>query len=191
MLFLYKSDDMRLYLTLTICCILLFSCESNVKESVIHRRNFSKNVFEEEFESVKVGCDTINMVVLIPNTKWLSISSKHISKDDPTLHNFELNKKLELKERTYDHALVLEKIDNGAFMFRYTGIQTVTDTLTAIELNKLDSPLDSTKIFSFEGTKYYKVKETLENSNDVKTIYKSMKTEDKGRVVCKCDYYTE
>lgn len=182
---------MRSYLTIVVFSIFLFSCESNIKESVIHRRNFSKNVFEEEFASVKVGCDTTNMLVLLPNTKWLTIDSKHVSNDDADQHTFELNKKLELKERTYDHALVLEKIENGAFMFRYTGVQVVIDTLIAIELDKQDSELDSSRIFSFEGTQYYKVKETLENSDEVKTIYKSMKTEDKGRVVCKCDFYVE
>lgn len=185
---------MKSFLLVASLTILIFSsCESNVKESTIHRRNFSKNVFEEEFASVQIGCDTIGMNVLLPNTKWLSIDSKYASKTDPELHTFELNKKLELDERTYRHELVLEKIQNGAFMFRYKGTQNIIDTLPSIKLDKLklanNSKLDSSKIFSFEGIKYYKVNEDHSKSPDIKMIYKSMKTEDQGRVVCKCDYY--
>lgn len=174
-----------------ILSFLLLSCQNNVQEKVVHRRNFSKNVFEEEFASVQIGCDTNEMTVLLPNTKWLDIDPKYRSPEDPDQHVFKLNKILELKERTFDHELVLEKIDNGAFMFRYTGIQTITDTLKAVELTELDasSKIDSTRIFSFEGTKYYKVAKELPESKEVKTIYKAMKTADKGRVVCACDYY--
>lgn len=177
----------------TTISLILSACESNVKESTIHRRNFSKNVFEEEFASVEVGCDTVNMKVLLPNTKWLTIDLKHQSDQDPKLHAFSLNKKLELDERTYRHELVLEKIQNGAFMFRYKGIQNIIDTLPSMLLSNLnltaDTKLDSSRIFSFQGTEYYKLKESDTYPKNAKIIYKSMKTEDQGRVVCKCDYY--
>jgi len=152
-------------------------------------------VFEEEFASVQVGCDTVNMEVLLPNTKWLKIDPKYTSKKDSELHVFKLNKKLSLKERTYDHDLILEKIDNGAFMFRYIGKQSVFDTLEAINLSdfetKIDAKMDSTKIFGFEGKQYYKLNETQARLIESKTIYKAMRTEDQGRVVCKCDYYID
>jgi len=166
-----------------------------VKESTIHRRNFSKNVFEEEFESVEVGCDTIGMKVLLPNTKWLSIDQRYQSDHDPSLFVLQLNKKLELTERTYRHELILEKIQNGAFLFRYKGIQSIIDTLTSIQLDKVkleqSTKLDSSRIFSFEGTEYYKLNESDGIPKEAKVIYKSMKTEDQGRVVCKCDYYID
>ena len=180
---------MKSFLLTIFSLTLIFSCTSNVKESVVHRRNFAKNVFEEEFASVQVGCDTVNMKVMIPNTKWLSIDSKYASKESPGLYSLELNKKLSLKERTYNHDLVLEKIENDAFMFRYTGVQVAVDTLYAVDLEKLDSKIDSTRIFNFEGNKYYRVSKDLAGTDEVKTIFKSMRTEDKGRVVCACDYY--
>jgi len=186
---------MKLHLFCFSALVFLWSCDSNVKESTIHRRNFSKNVFEEEFGSVQVGCDTVNNKVLLPNTKWLNIDPKYTSKENPEVHTFELNKKLSLKERTYDHDLVLEKIDNGAFMFRYTGVQIVTDTLKVLAMADLAksniSNIDSSRILFFKGVEYYNMKKSQVNSNDIKTIFKSMRTEDKGRVVCKCDYYTE
>jgi len=186
---------MRPVLFFSVLFIILLGCQSNVKESTVHRRNFAKNVFEEEFASVQVGCDTTDMEVLLPNTKWLKIDPEYASKRDLELHVFKLNKKLSLKERTYEHDLILEKIDNGAFMFRYTGVQTVIDTLEAINLsdfeNKLDAKMDSTKIFGFEGKHYYKLNETQARLTDSKTIYKTMRTEDQGRVVCKCDYFID
>jgi len=177
--------------------IILFitsSCEQ-VKVSTVHRRNFSKNVFEEEFAAAQVGCDTINNSVLVPDTKWLDIADKHLSDQNQRLHKMELNKILSVKERTFQHELILEKIENGAFLFRYTGIQTTTDTIRAMSMNKLGSlnlsKVDSSRIFSFEGESYYRVNKAKAKLADVETIYKKMRVEDKGRVVCKCDYYVE
>lgn len=172
---------------------ILSSCEQ-VKESTVHRRNFSKNVFEDEFASVQVGCDTFRNIVFLPNTKWIDIDDAHISHQNSDLHAFEMNKMLKATERTYKHELILEKVENGAFMFRYTGKQVFTDTILAITEKKANAistlKVNPSRIFSFEGTSYLKLSNAQADSIKHETIYKNMNTVDKGRVVCTCDYFT-
>lgn len=172
-------------------------CTTDLAESVTHRRNFAKNVFEEEFASVKIGCDTISQAIVLKNTNWLKIDEAHVLPNDNESYLFEKNKKLNLIERDYVHDLVLEKIDNGAFMFRYTGTQDLIDTVRAVALENFQkevlSEIDSMRIFNIEKQKYYQLSPDSENFNpeDVKTLYRNNKTVDKGRVVSKCDYYIE
>ncbi len=186
---------MRFYLfSILISLITVSACGEKIKDRTVHRRNFSKNVFEEEFASVKVGCDTVNMNVILPDTKWIDIDDAYISNDDPKLHVLKMNKILKATERTFKHDLVLEKIQNGAFMFRYTGKQVTTDTLTVLKMSKVNIlpgfKIDSSRIFSYEGRAYYNLTGAKVKPIESEIIYKNWNVEDKGRVVCTCDYYT-
>lgn len=172
--------------------ILFISCKNQGKATT-HYRNFSKNVFEDEFATVKIGCDTINGVVLIPDTKWLDIHDAHLNSPSDSLHRFQLDQKFELTERTFQHELFLESIGKGHFMFRYNGIQSKIDTIRVLTVEKaksiLGSRFDSIYMFSFEGESYYKLNPKFPKNSNIKTIYKDQRIEDKGRVIAKCDYY--
>ena len=187
---------MKSHFIVTLTFILFgIGCTSDLAESVTHRRNFAKNVFEEEFASIEIGCDTTSQAIILKNTNWLKIDKSHALPDDSESYLFEKNKKLSLIERDYAHDLILEKIDNGAFMFRYTGTQDLIDTVKAVTLENFNkdvlSEIDSMRIFNIENQKYYQLSPDSKdyNEEDVKTLYRNNKTIDKGRVVCKCDYY--
>jgi len=179
-----------------------FACQSKSSESTVHRRNFSKNVFEEEFASIEIACDNDKQSVLLKNTKWLKIDDAHLNPIGDGEYLFEKNKKLRILERNFEHDLYLEKVENDAFMFRYTGIQNVIDTVEAVNITNQSidkSNIDSTRLFSIESRKYYEVRpedapskpssevgfQLLEEK--VETLYRNNRTVDKGRVVCKCD----
>lgn len=182
---------MKFYLSTLLALLLSLTSCSNHSESVTHRRNFSKNVFEEEFASVKASCDTNEMFVLVPDTKWLDIDKEHLIVDHPDLHKMELNKRFKIKERNFDHELFLEKIQNGAFMFRYNSVQSSIDTVEAVLLTSIPEDqhdrIDPARKFSFEGKNYYAVIPGQDTVLLPKTIYRKFKTEDKGRVICTCD----
>lgn len=197
---------MKNILFVFICAVgIILSCQPDSSKSTVHRRNFSKNVFEEEFASVEIGCDTANNIVHLRNTKWLEIDEAHRAETNQGRFVFELNKVLSLTERDFKHDLVLERIQNGAFMFRYTGTQNVIDTIQAFDMNEpvIDKDkIDSTRIFSIESKKYYELDSTdlayiLKDPEMVKhnvydkvqTLYRNHKTLDKGRVVCACDTF--
>lgn len=170
----------------------LSACKKQGK-STTHYRNFSKNVFEDEFATVKIACDSINNIVLIPDTKWLDIDDKHLNSPSDSLHRFEFDKKFELTERTFQHELFLESVAKGHFMFRYNGLQSNPDTIRVLTIEKaksiLGSRFDSIYIFAFEGESYYKLSPEFPKNNNIKTIYQDKRIEDKGRVIAKCDYF--
>ena len=184
---------------------MLTACTPDKTESVVHRRNFSKNVFEEEFASLEIGCDTTNQLVLLKNTKWLKIHAPEESNQENEVFPFKMNKALKVTERSYEHELHLERIQNGAFMFRYTGVQNIVDTVQAIDFEKgvtEKSLADPNKIFNVKSKVYYELDSLdlayLDNAAKqnpdklpahILTLYRNNKTIDKGRVICKCDYF--
>lgn len=203
---------MKNYLFLILATIIsVVACTPDSSESVVHRRNFSKNVFEEEFASVEIGCDTTNQIVLLRNTKWFDIDEVHQDPNDKELYILEKNKRLSATERKFEHDLFLERIQNGAFMFRYTAIQNNIDTVQAIDITNEKIELtasDSVRLFYVEAKTYFDIEiedykpvspfllsETdgfrspeKKYQENIETIYRNDKIVDKGRVVCKCDY---
>lgn len=187
-----KHTILVFVLSTILALLILGSCKSK-GESTIHYRNFSKNVFEDEFATVDIACDTFNNIVLIPDTKWINIEDVHLNTPSDTLHRFQIDQKLKLTERTFQHELFLESIGKGHFMFRYNGLQSITDTIRVLPIEKaksiFQSRFDSIYIFSFEGQSYYKLSSDYPKNSNIKTIYQDKRIEDKGRVIAKCDYY--
>lgn len=121
--------------------ILSASCKSKA-DKVVHRRNFSKSFFEEEFAAVKIGCNQSEGTVHIPELKSLKIEKEFFSDADEK-YVFKKGEKFKMEENTFKHELFLEEIKDSAFMFRYNS--TLIDTLRRADSEEVTIQLTDDK----------------------------------------------
>jgi len=108
--------------------LLFEACKEASKYPVAHRRNLSKEYFEDEFKKIKVTCDSVNQTIYFEKVQRFQIDDKFLDKkrDD---YRLKMKEKMPIKEGKFTHELYLEKVNPRAWMFRYNS--EFLDTLSA------------------------------------------------------------